>query len=68
MNQAKEITKKLYNNILNSIKLQYKNGYYIYDSGNSKISKPYRLLVNLINLKININKLIKLKINLKKKE
>ena len=38
------------------------------NSGNSKISKPYRLLVNLINLKININKLIKLKINLKKKE
>ena len=38
------------------------------NSGNSKISKPYRLLVNLINLKININKLIKLKIKLKKKE
>ena len=29
--QAKEITKKVYNNIMNSIKVEYKNGYYIYE-------------------------------------
>ena len=29
--QAKEINKKVYNNIINSIKLWYKNEYYIYE-------------------------------------
>ena len=29
--QAKEITKKVYNNIMNSIQIQYKNGYHPYD-------------------------------------
>ena len=29
--QAKEITKKVYNNIMSSIQIQYKNGYHPYD-------------------------------------
>ena len=29
--RAKEITKRIYNNIMNSIKIQYKNEYYIYE-------------------------------------
>ena len=29
--QAKEITKKLYSNIMNSIKVYYKNRYYIHE-------------------------------------
>ena len=29
--QAKEITKKVYSNIMNSIKVYYKNEYYIYE-------------------------------------
>ena len=29
--QAKEIIKKVYNNIMNSIKVEYKNQYYIYE-------------------------------------
>ena len=29
--REKEITKKVYNNIMNSIKLQKRNGYYIYE-------------------------------------
>ena len=29
--QAKEIAKKVYNNVMNSIKLQCKNEYYIYE-------------------------------------
>ena len=29
--QAKEIAKKVYNNIMNSIKVQYKNEYYTYE-------------------------------------
>ena len=29
--QEKEITKKVYNNIMNSVKIYYKNGYYIYE-------------------------------------
>ena len=28
---AKEITKRVYNNIMNSVKVKYKNGYYIYE-------------------------------------
>ena len=31
LRQSKEITKKVYNNIIKSIKVQYKNGYYIYE-------------------------------------
>ena len=29
--QANEITQKVYNNLLNSTKVQYKNAYYIYE-------------------------------------
>ena len=29
--QAKEITERIYNNIMNSVKVQYKNTYYIYE-------------------------------------
>ena len=29
--QAKEITKKVYNNMMNPVKSQYKNEYYIYE-------------------------------------
>ena len=29
--QSKEITKKVYNNIIESIKVSYKNGYYFYE-------------------------------------
>ena len=51
---AKEITKKVYNNIMNSIKLQNRMDTIIKNFGNSKISDPHRLLLNLsdkINLK-----------------
>ena len=52
--RAKEITKKVYNNILNSIKLKYKMNTIFMNSENSKTSDPYRLLINLtdkVNLK-----------------
>ena len=29
--QAKEITKKVYNNIIKSMKIKYKNGYNLYE-------------------------------------
>ena len=46
--QAKEITKKVYNNIMNSIKVYYKNMNTIFiNSKNSKTSDPHRLLCNL---------------------
>ena len=46
--QAKEITKKVYNNIMNSIKVYYKNMNTIFiNSKNSKTSDPHRLLLNL---------------------
>ena len=31
--QSKEITKKVYNNIIKSIKVKYKNGYNLYELG-----------------------------------
>ena len=35
--RLKEVTQKLYNNIMNSIRVKYKNGYYIFmNSENSK--------------------------------
>ena len=52
--QEKEITNKVYNNIMNSIKFQYKLNMIFMNSGNSKKSDPNRLLINLtdkINLK-----------------
>ena len=47
LHQAKEITKKVYNNIMNSIKLQYKMDIIFMNSENSKTSNPHRLLLNL---------------------
>ena len=52
--QAKEITKKLYNNIINSIKLQQKINTIFINSEKSKICDPHRLLINIsdkMNLK-----------------
>ena len=43
--QSKKITKKVYNNIINSIQWNYKNGYYIYEF--SKTSKPHVLIPKL---------------------
>ena len=54
--QAKEITKKAYNYILNSVKVSYKMDTIFTNSKNSKTSQPHRLLLNLadkINLKRN---------------
>ena len=53
---AKEITKKIYNNIINSINTQYKMDIIFIISENSKTSGPYRILLNLsdkIDLKRN---------------
>ena len=44
---AKEITKKIYNNIINSINTQYKMDIIFMISENSKTSGPYRILINL---------------------
>ena len=43
----KKITKKVYNNIMNSIKLQNRMDTIIMISDNSKTSDPQRLLLNL---------------------
>ena len=54
--QAEEITKKVYNNIMNSTKSQYKMDTIFMNSENSKLSELYRLLIKLsdkINLKRN---------------
>ena len=53
MYQVKEITKKVYNNIMNSI--QKDNEYYIYEFWNSKTFDLHRLLLNLTD-KINLRK------------
>ena len=44
---ANEITKKIYNNIINSINTQYKMDIIFMISENSKTSGPYRILINL---------------------
>ena len=44
---AKEITKKVYNNIMNSINLSHKMDTTFMNSENSKTSDPQRLLLNL---------------------
>ena len=52
--REKEVTKKVYNNIMNSIKLENRMVTVFMNSENSKISDPHRLLLNLadkINLK-----------------
>ena len=52
--RAKEITKKVYNKIMNSIKLKNRMDTIFMTSKSSEISDPHRLLLNLydkINLK-----------------
>ena len=44
---ANEITKKIYNNIINSINRQYKMDIIFMISENSKTSGSYRILLNL---------------------
>ena len=54
MYQEKEITKKVYNNVMDSIKLQNRMDTKYMNSGNGKTSDCYRLFLNLrdkINLK-----------------
>ena len=45
--REKEVTKKVYNNIMNSIKLSSKMDTIFMNSGNSKTSNPHRLLLSL---------------------
>ena len=47
--RAKEITEKVYNNIMNSTKVQYKMNNLFMNSKNSKTSDPHRLSLNLTN-------------------
>ena len=49
LSRAKEITKKAYKNILNSINVLYKMDTIFMISRNSKTSDPHRLLLNLLN-------------------
>ena len=59
--QGKEITEKLYSNIMNSKKVWHKMDTIFMNSENDKISKPYRLLINLrdnINFKKVINMML----------
>ena len=59
--QVKEMTKKVYKNIMNSIKVQYKMETIFMNSRSSKTSDFHRLLLNLlekINLKIDVIEVI----------
>ena len=47
--RAKEITKKVYNNIMNSIKLWKKMDTIFMNSENSKTSDPHGLLLNILD-------------------
>ena len=47
--RAKEITEKVYNNKMNSAKVQYKMNNLFMNSKNSKTSDPHRLSLNLTN-------------------
>ena len=52
--QAKKITKNIYNNIMNSIKLYKRMDTVFMNSGNSKTNGPQRLILNIsgkVNLK-----------------
>ena len=49
MHEAKEITKKAYNNTINSIKVKYKMDFIFMNSKNSKTSDSDRLLLNPID-------------------
>ena len=51
--RAKQVTKKVYNNIMNSIKLSNRMDIIFMNSDNSKISDPHRLLLNISD-KINM--------------
>ena len=51
--RQKEVTKKLYNNIMNSIKLQNRIDTIFMNSENGKTSDPHRLLINFLD-KINL--------------
>ena len=54
LNRVKETTKKVYKNIMSSIKLLKRKNVIFMNSKNSKTSDPHRLLLNLsdeINLK-----------------
>ena len=53
--QEKGIAKKVYNNIMNSIKLRNRVNIIFMDFKNSKPSDPHRLLLNLLD-KINLRK------------
>ena len=53
--QEKEVTKKVYNNIMNSIKLSNEMDTVFMNSKNCGISDPHRLLLNLID-KINLRR------------
>ena len=48
--QGKEITKNVYDNIKNSINLSKRMDAIFMNSGNSKTSDPYRLLLNLSDI------------------
>ena len=53
--RAKAITKRVFNNIINSIKLQKRRDAILMNSENDKILDPHRLLLNLLektNLKV----------------
>ena len=45
--EQKKITKKVYNNIMNSVKVQYKMDTIFLNSKNSKTSKSFKILLNL---------------------
>ena len=53
--QEKEVTKKVYNNIMNSIKLENRVDTIFMNSEKSKTSDPHRLLLNLSD-KINFKR------------
>ena len=53
LHQAKEITEKVHNNIMNSIKIWNKMDTIFMNSENSKTSDPHRILLNLLD-KINL--------------
>ena len=55
---SKEITRKVYNNIMKSIKLWNRMDTIILNCENSKTSDPHRLLLNLWN-KINFKRSVK---------
>ena len=56
--RGKEITKKVYNNIMNSLKLYNRMDIIFMNSGNSKTSDTHRLLLNLSD-KINLKRIDK---------